>query len=203
MSRFDEHLPEDLRDIAERLTQARPTLSPLELDELHGRVQRRAERASRGKFLGRVRKGSLAGVLAGTLMLTSGAGAVIAATSLGGGSHTYATTSLSHSSNASFCQYHGPFTFTRVILTRSGLLIIRAVWDCQRLSVSITFFPFHPIIRGQGGNVGGFTWAFTGDGSPKIGSTDSPTVDTTAPTGTTGMTVNTNGQSFTLPFSGN
>ena len=47
MSQYDDHLPEDLRDIAARLSAARVTPNPLELDELRQRVHGRAARAGR------------------------------------------------------------------------------------------------------------------------------------------------------------
>src|SRR5450755_3168261 len=120
MTDFNEHLPEDVRDIAERLAEARVTLSPLELDQLRAQVQRRASRPSRSRRLGGLRRTSLAGILAAALMLTSGAGAVIASTSLGGGSQTFQTLSFRHDRDSSFCQYHGPVTITRVIPTFFG-----------------------------------------------------------------------------------
>jgi hypothetical protein len=46
MSQYGDHLPEDLRDIAARLSAARVRPNPIELDELRQRVERRAARAA-------------------------------------------------------------------------------------------------------------------------------------------------------------
>src|ERR1700753_75020 len=107
MTNFDEHLPDDVRDIAERLVDARVTLSPFEFDDLRARVQRRVSRPSRGRRLSGLRKSSIAGALAAALMLSSGAGAVIASTSIGGGSQTFQALSFRDNRDSSYCQYHG------------------------------------------------------------------------------------------------
>ena len=163
MSRFDDQLPEDLRDIAARLDEGRATFTPLELDELHGRVQRRLERGARrepgGSLLSRLRMNSVAGLLAAGLMLTSGAGVVIAASALGGGKDTFRTTNLHGEKDASFCQYHGPHTETRIIHTRRGIIIVLLTWDCHRLKVRIIFEGHFRWRFGDG------HWNFTDSGS--------------------------------------
>ena len=130
MTDFNEQLPEDVRDIAERLTEARVALSPLELDELRGRIHRRVTRSSKRRGMGTLRRSSLAAILAAALMLTSGAGAVIAAGyfggnsdgNFGGDSHVFQSTSFRHFRDSSFCQYHGPVTITRVFPTEISTL---------------------------------------------------------------------------------
>lgn len=199
MNNFDEHLPEDVRDIAEQLTEARATFSPLELDELHSRIHRRLTRPSKRRGMRGLRRTSLAGILAAALMLSSGTGVVIAAGYFGGGdAHVFQTTSFRHDHDSSYCQYHGPVTTTRVIPTFFGLLIITITIDCGHvISVHIDFipFPFH----GHGhGHDGGFGWRF-GNGPEQ--STNGTSVSTTAPTGTTGMTITSSGGNYTLPFS--
>jgi hypothetical protein len=141
MGHSDEHLPEDVRDIAARLSEARATLSPLELDDLRSRVTRPA--ASRRA--GRLRRSTLVAMLAGALMLTSGAGVVIAAGYFGGGDrYVFQTTSFSHDHDASFCQYHGPVTITHTIPTPFGIYTITITYDCGRvIAVHISFVPFH------------------------------------------------------------
>jgi len=195
MSHFDEHLPEDVRDIAERLTEARVTLSPLELDELRGRVQRRVARSPKPRHLGGLRRGWLAGLLAATLMLSSGVGVVLAGSSLGGGSQTFAGFSFRHDRDSSYCQYHGPVTITREFPTFFGIFVITITYDCRHIiSIHITFIPFP---HGHGHDHD-FFWRF-GDGPEQGGNGSS--VSTTAPTGTTGITIIQGNQSYTLPFS--
>ena len=199
MSHFDEHLPEDVRDIAERLTEARATLSPLESDELRGRVRRRVGRSSKERRFGGLRRSWLAGILAGTLMLSSGAGVVVAAGYFGGGdSHVFDGFSFRHDRDSSFCQYHGPVTITRVIPTFFGLLIITITFDCGHvISVHISFIPFH-FPPHHHGDDDWFGWRF-GDGPEQT--TKGPSVSTTAPSGTTAMTITANGSSYTFPIS--
>lgn len=197
MTDFDEHIPEDLRDIAERLTEARAGFTPLELDELRTRVHRRVSRPARRRGMGAFRRTSLAAILAAALMLSSGAGAVIAAGYFGGGSQVFQTTSFRHDRDASYCQYHGPVTITRVIPTFFGLLIVTITFDCGRvISVHINFIPF-PFPHGHGHGLG-FGWQF---GNGPLQTTSGTSVSTTAPTGTTGMTITSNGSNYTLPFS--
>jgi uncharacterized repeat protein (TIGR02543 family) len=209
MSRFDESLPGDVRDIAERLTEARATLSPLELDELRGRVHRSVTRRSPGRRTGRMRRTSLAAILAAALMLTSGAGAVIAAgyfggnsggNYFGGDSHVFEGTSFDHFRDSSFCQYHGPQTFHEVFPTIFGVFIITITTDCGRvIDVHISFIPFFPPHH-HFPFPGGFGWFFGGHGPEQF--TSGPDVSTTAPDGTTGMTIVVDGQTFTIPLDG-
>src|SRR5579872_1683399 len=105
MSQFDDQFPDDVREIAERLGDARATFSPLELDRLRERLARRAPRSPRG-FVSSLRMRSVAGLLALGLMLSSGAGVVIASSALGGGSHTFDSTRLRPAHDASECEYH-------------------------------------------------------------------------------------------------
>lgn len=81
MNRRDDHLPEDLRDIADGIRESRTEASPLQLDELKQRARRQAERA--GGAPGRWRRKLIATILALGLMFTSTTGVVVAAKSLG------------------------------------------------------------------------------------------------------------------------
>jgi hypothetical protein len=85
--RDDDHLPDDLRDVAESIRESRTQATPLRMDELKVRARRQAERSSPGGFFGgaaaRWRKKVVATILALGLMLSSGTGVVVAAQSLG------------------------------------------------------------------------------------------------------------------------
>ena len=198
MGHFDEHLPEDVREIAERLTQARATLSPLESDELRGRIHRRSTRAPRVRRTGRFRRSSLAAILAAALMLSCSAGAVIAAGYFGGNDggfrYVFQELSFAHDHDASYCQYHGPITVTRYIPTPFGVFIVTITYDCGRvIDVHISFIPFSP----HGHAIPPFFWRF--DNGPQQ-TANGTSVSTTAPTATTAMTITENGATYTLPF---
>ena len=194
MDPYEDHLPEDLRDIAERLVEARASFSPLELDELHVRIGRRGHRAPRPSGIGaRLRRNSIAGLAAAGLMLTSGAGAVIASTSLGSSGdgnsfsnsfdNTFGETGFHDTKDASDCEYWGPFSKTYVL--DHGTVDVTFVQDCDDPNVYVHCD-------------GGFDWKF-GDG-PNHYATDSWTG--TVPTGTSGMTLSVHGSTYTLPVSG-
>src|ERR1700704_1597457 len=112
MDRHDDHLPEDLHEIADRLEDARTRPTAIELDEMRSRVQRRAHRAGsqrRGRFAMVLRMNFVAGLLTGGLVLTSGVGAVLASGAVGGNNqNTYSGTSFNKPKNSSGCQYRGP-----------------------------------------------------------------------------------------------
>jgi hypothetical protein len=156
MGHNEEHLPEDVRDIAERLTESRASFTPIELDGLRERLKRRLGQGSpsHGRRLSRLRMKSIAGVAAIGLMLTAGAGVVIAGTSISGGTNagggnlssfsqsfnnTFRNTSLRHDPDASFCQYQTPVILVFRFVTPSGTLIIRIVITCNVVHISITF----------------------------------------------------------------
>ena len=80
-ARDDDHLPDELREIADGIRESRLEPTPLELDELKRRARRQAERGS-GSILA-WRKKLIAAILALGLMFSSGAGVVVAAQSLG------------------------------------------------------------------------------------------------------------------------
>ena len=111
MSQYDEQLPEDLRDIAERLSAARVTLSPLEL----------------------------AVALTLGLVLTSGVGVVFACDSLGGQGpqqpygNVWQDTDFHHPPLAWYCQYVGKKTWTYSWHTPHGVVTVIFVWDCRFL----------------------------------------------------------------------
>ena len=191
MSQYDEQLPEDLRDVAARLSAARPTPTPLELDGLRQRIQARHARAARAgtahkpRGLARVlRMRAVAVMLTLGLTLSSGVGVVLACESLspgGGGTWTWP----SPPQNASWCQYHGKWSYTDSWKTKHSTLTVLWVWDCKHLTVTIWCGePFR------------FNW---GSGSWTDGEPASYTA--TAPGETSGLVVSADGT--TLNFSNN
>ena len=151
MSRFEDQLPEDVREVARRLTEARATFSPLDRDALRTRIGR----SSRRRGPGRLRLKSVAGLLTAGLMLTSGAGVVIASSELGGGRHTFDNTGGDNGGGASRCQYHGRHEEDRDI----GELRVIITFDCHRRDIHIEF-PGHYHFGFDGGtnDPGNGTW---------------------------------------------
>lgn len=149
MDRFE--LPDDLREIGEHLAQSRAEFTPLELDELHGRLRRRAEQAPRrAPLLRRLRLNSLAGMLSAALLLTTGGGVVLAAGALGGGHtssfndpfgsgfrNTFQGTSLKHDRDASDCEYRGPVTHVFTFETPFGDLTVTVTIFCGHVTVHV------------------------------------------------------------------
>ncbi len=194
MSQFDDQLPEDLRDIAARLSAARVTPTPLELDELRRRVHGRAARAPRQRGLaGALRVKAVAGLLTVGLMLTAGAGVVLATGSFNGGSggsnsvgNVWQTTSFHNEKDASWCQYDTPKTYTYYVHAGHKVFTVLLTWVCGHLHVHIECgqaFGFHwgdgrwyDYGAGKGDwsdpnpdgsftiTTGGWTWTWTGSG---------------------------------------
>jgi uncharacterized repeat protein (TIGR02543 family) len=194
MSQFDEQLPEDLRDIAARLSAARVTPTALELDELRRRVHARGARPPRPRGLaGALRIKAVAGLLTAGLMLTTGAGVVLATGTFNGGSggnggvgNVWQTTSFHHERDASWCQYDTPKTYTYYVHAGHRIFTVLLTWDCGHLRVHIECgqpFGFHwgdggwTDSGGGGGDwtspdpnwpltitTGGWTWTWTGTG---------------------------------------
>jgi hypothetical protein len=103
-----------------------------------------------------LRMKSVAGIAAIGLMLTAGAGVVIAGTSISGGTdaaggnqnslsqsfnNTFRDTGFRHDPDASFCQYQTPTILVFTVVTSSGTLIIRIVITCNFVHISITLIP--------------------------------------------------------------
>jgi hypothetical protein len=196
MDRFDDHSQDELRDLARRLRESRATFTPLELDEMQMRLERRMQRpaARRRGIVSRLRMSSVAGLAALGLMLTSGVGAVFAAGALGGGDsrhgvdpihNIFQTTSFRHGRDASECQYQQPVTRTFVIHTlHGGVLIITITIFCGHIHVHITFHEH-------------FFWRF-GDRSNQNSAGD---VNTDAPNDTHVIVVTIGGAKYTVPVS--
>ncbi len=140
MSNFDDQLPEDVRDIAERLLAVRATPSPLELDDLrrrvHGRLARPGRSPRRGGFARALRMNVIAAFLTLGLVLTSGVGVVLACTSLGGSGPSNPTWPITVPS-ASWCQYHGPWTGSWSWKGDKGTVEVDITWDCKHLTGTI------------------------------------------------------------------
>ena len=140
MSEHDEHLPEDLRDIAARLSAARVTPSPLEIDELRRRHGRRggARRSRQGRGFARVLRTNLvAASLTLGLVLTSGVGLVLASSefSRGGGEKEFHwPIKLEDSSH---CEYHSPWTHDWSWRTRHSFVFVIVTFDCRHVIVHI------------------------------------------------------------------
>jgi RNA polymerase sigma factor (sigma-70 family) len=192
--RDEDHLPDDPRDIAQRIAAARATLTPLESEELHGRIRRRVRQGSHhGGVASRLRRSSIAGLAAAGLILASGAGAVIASTSLGGSrgagdglsnelNKTFSETGFHNSTAASDCAFTEPYSKTYVV--NHGTMDITFVQGCEELNVDVE-------------SDGGFAWRF--DNGPDHYAKRSWTG--IVPAGTSGMTVSTHGSTYTLPLS--
>jgi len=143
MNEFDDNLPDDLLDIAERLREERAAFTPYELDSLRGRLATRMGRPQRRGRLTTMRAKSLAGLAAIGLMLTSGTGVVIAASALGGGRDTFHST-LEHSDDAAAaCQYHGHHTEIHIIDLPHGKVIVIITFDCRHFVIHIGFPGHH------------------------------------------------------------
>jgi uncharacterized repeat protein (TIGR02543 family) len=195
MSQYDDQLPEDLRDIAARLSAARVTPTPLELDELrrrvHGRVGRAGRSPQRRGFAGALRTKLVAVCLTLGLTMTTGVGVVLACDSFGGGGqnqfgNVWQTTSFRHDHDASYCQYHGPETWSYSWRTRHSILTVFYVWDCKHLTV---FF--------QCGEPFGFRWDNGG-----WNDTDLTSYNSVAPNEDSALTVTVDGVTYTLSPNG-
>ncbi|HEY1776984.1 MAG TPA: InlB B-repeat-containing protein [Solirubrobacteraceae bacterium] len=188
MSSNDKHLPEDLHEIASRLSAARATPTGLELDELRRRIRARSLRSGRPPsqrgLLHRSRMRGVAFLLTLGLTLSSGVGVVLACESLGsggGGSWSWP----SPPPNASWCQYHGPWSYTDSWKTKHSTVTVLWVWNCKKLTVTIRCgVPF-------GFNWGGGPWYYA----------DPTSYTATAPQLTSGLVVDADGT--TLSFSNN
>jgi hypothetical protein len=184
MSQHGDYLPEDLREIAARLSAARVTPNPLDLDELrqrvHGRARRVAAAPRRRRLASALRMNFVASALTSTLVLTSGAGVVLACT--GGGSPPPPP------GWSSSCQYNRWWTKTG---TWSPGLTVTETWSNNKLKVTITNDPPKPQSKS-------FTYAF-GPNGPSGSATGSITV--TAPAGTTTLHVTADGKSYSFTFS--
>jgi hypothetical protein len=189
MSEHDSQLPEDLRDIAERLSAARVTPSRFELDELYQRVYVRFERGGspwRGRrFAGVLRMNLVAAVLTLGLVLTSGVGVVLASEWFGGGSNTYQDVNFKGYDDAD-CKVEnsGSWSSSYSWKTHDSTLYVNVVWNCKYLTIHVTCGD--PISYEWGGG----SWTDTKSESyTTIGSSGIPDFSVTA-----------GGTTHTLPF---
>jgi hypothetical protein len=191
MSRHEGELPEDLRDIAARLSAARVTPSRLELDDLCRRVYARVERAEgsprRGRLVGRLRMNFAAVMLTLGLVLTSGAGVVLASGSLGGGdSNTFHTLSFKGDDYSTcYVEHEGSWSSTYSWKTKHSTLYMTVVWDCRNVTIHVTC-----------GDPTTYKW----ESGPSYDSKHTSYV-TTAAGGTKTFSVTADGSTHTVPFS--
>ena len=177
-------------------------MSPLDRDALRIRIRRAPRRHGR---LSGLRTKWVAGLLTAGLMLTSGAGVVIACTSLGGGNdphggnnlggnfrNTFRDTSFNHGRDASYCQYHGPVTKTFTFRTRHGIVTVIVVEYCGHLHFHFQFDP------DRGFRFNGFDYHFDHGPTYKCGNSS---YDTNAPDGTSAIGIDVDGSSYNLPVS--
>src|ERR1035441_10315580 len=188
MSQFDD-LPEDLRDIAARLSAARVNPSPLELDELrrrvHGRAGRAARSPQRGGFARVLRMNVVAAMLTVGLVLSSGVGIVFACTALGGGGSSNPTWPITLE-NASWCQYHHSWEGQWSWKTKHSTVYVTVDWDCKHLTGTITC------------NGKPIQWQWAGQGTNDV---DKTSVSTTGPSNSTWLKVTVDGTVGTANFS--
>jgi hypothetical protein len=190
MSQHDGQLPEDLREIAERLSAARETPSPFELDELCRRVYWAVERGGslprRGRFAALVRMKFVAAALTVGLVLTSGVGVVLASEWFGGGSNTYQDVNFKGYDNADcHVEHNGEWSSNYSWKTHDSTLYVNVVWNCEYLTVHVTC-----------GDPITYKW---GNGSWYDTKKESYT--TIGYSGTSGFSVTAGGTTHTLPFS--
>ena len=182
MSQHGEHLPEDLRDIAARLSAARVRPNPLELDELRQRVDRRAARAAasprRRRLAGALRMNFVASALTSALVLTSGAGVVLACT--GGGQQP-------PPGSSSNCEYNQWWTKTG---TWPPGLTVTETWKNSVLTLAVTYVP-------PPHTAYGFKYQFAGKGLVTV---TSESITLTAPTVPGSLTVYAGGQTYVFSY---
>jgi hypothetical protein len=188
MSQHDGQLPEDLRDIADRLFAARVTPSRFELDELYQRVYGRVEGGRspwrRRRFATVLRMNFVAALLTLGLVLTSGVGVVLASEWFGGGSNTYEATSFHNEKDASWCEYYGKHEHDYSFKTHDSTVDVDLFWDCKHLTVH--FFCDKP-----------FGYKFGNGPTSDIKLTSDTVI---APTGSSGLTVSEDGYTSTIPL---
>ena len=185
MSHHDDQLPEDIRDIAARLSAARVTPSPLELDELRQRARGRIARGARAPqqrgFARVLRMNFVAALLTAGLVMTTGVGVVLASGATNG------ALSTSQTESASSCQYHKPWSKTYSEWPKKGgTLTITLVWDGTKLTGSIKYT-----------GSGGFTYQFAGSSSHSVSGSST---SFTAPTGTPSLSVTAGSSTYVFPI---
>ena len=191
MDHNGEHLPEDIREIAARLSAARETATPLELDGLRRRVHGSARRAGAMRPRGRLRRvlgmNFVAALLASGLMLTSGAAVVIASGSIGGGSYskTWQNTSFYGHDSASYCEYYKKWSQSYSYNDHNSIIHVLVTWDCHRLHFHFTCSKPFEYKVGSGG------WYDVKESS----------YDVDAPAGTPQLSLKLGNDTYTAPFS--
>lgn len=179
MARRHRQLPEDLLDIAQRLSMARETLSAIESDELRQRVQRAVQLApgSQRRSVATVPMGLIAAPLTVSLVLASGVGVALAGGSQNGGSQ-------GGDGNAGNCQYNGSWTKSYSWwVTKKWELQESLTWNGKDLTAYISYT--EP------------SWSYKW-GSGSTYNIKGTSYTATAPYKTPSLTVNANGAPYTV-----
>ncbi len=161
---------------------------------------------------------SIAALLSAGLMLTTGAGVVIACTSLAGNqgnngqgndgrgnngngnnsigsllNDTYRGTNFNDPRNASFCEYNQPITRVFYYPTRHGVLVVTVTFFCGRIHVHVQFDP------DRGFRLTGFYYRW---GNGPANNCSGSSYDADAPNnGANYVTVGADGGTYNVPFS--
>src|SRR4051794_8182515 len=135
---------DDFSEIEQRLRDERAELTPLEAHALHQRVVRRvARRPGRPPTL---RGRGLATALVSGAIISSGGTAVLAATTLTGGTTSTLTPSTYHPPTSGNCQYHPSWTKTFTFKKDySTYVTVTISYDCMTNKFTITITCSKPI----------------------------------------------------------
>src|SRR3954454_5294416 len=137
--------PDDLGEVEQRLRDERAELSAIEADEMRRRIVRRAERRPGGRLTRARRRGTAIALISGAI-LSSGAPAVLAATSLTGGSTTSLLPSTHYPPSSGMCQYHPSWTKTFTFKKDQYTTITVTIsFDCKTGKFTITITCSKPI----------------------------------------------------------
>jgi len=184
-----ERLPDDLRDTAARLSEARVAPTELELDELKQRIFRRTARATsapRAASFARAMRMKLVAVpLTLALTLSAGVGVVFACENLGGGGGGSWKWPAPPKNASCIAEHKGQWSYTDSWKTKHSILTVLWFWDCKHLTVTISC-----------GQWFGFKWGGGSWGDELTSYT------TTAPSVTSGLTIDTDGSTFTFSSDG-
>jgi hypothetical protein len=142
MDRDEHNLPDDLREVEDLLRSSRPSMNPIEADELQQKVVSRLDNGKRrtGRFA-RLRRHGVVVALTGGLMLTAGTSAVLATGTTGGTT----TTNWNHPPDSSGCQYHPSWSFSWSYTKNGSTITITVSYDCKTGKFTVTITCNKPI----------------------------------------------------------
>jgi hypothetical protein len=184
MDRPDDHLPDDLNDIARRLVESREDVSGLELDTMRQRVQQRVRRAPRqqSRMGRRLRRNAVATALTSALLMTVGTGAVLACWNYGGSTFP----DQKDPKESAGCVYHGPYVWTFSYASSHSKLTVTVTYDCKK--VKVTFYCPRGITK----------YGFSGGSI--INTRNATTVSPTPPRGMSFANVTFDGKTVSVPM---